>query len=178
VNHSASKFAYTRCHSESLSPREAIGTTSLSVAVTLWSRSFWQSNTGWKLAPGFYPWLINTLKLQGNEAEACEWFVKWQGVQEADEEALQAFKTAYQRSGWRGVGLERIKRFDESKIRTYFREACMAAQADNKNKALEYLENSYRRREWGMAFIRFEPALDVLRGDPRFDDLVRRVGLN
>ncbi len=124
-----------------------------------------------------YPWLINTLKLQGNEAEAFEWFVKWQGVQEADEETLQAFKTAYQRSGWRGVGLERVKRFDESKIRTYFMEACMAAQADNKNKALEYLENSYRRREWGMAFIRFEPALDVLRSDPRFDDLVRRVGL-
>lgn len=124
-----------------------------------------------------YPWLINTLKLQGNEAEAFEWFVKWQEVQEADEETVQAFKTAYQRSGWRGVGLERVKRFDESKIRTYFMEACMAAQADNKNKALEYLENSYRRREWGMAFIRFEPALDVLRGDPRFDDLVRRVGL-
>ena len=124
-----------------------------------------------------YPWLINTLKLQGNEAEAFEWFVKWQGVQKADEEALQAYKAAYQRSGWRGVGLERVKRFDESKIRTYFMEACMAAQADNKNKALEYLETSYRRREWGMAYIRFEPALDVLRGDPRFDDLVRRVGL-
>lgn len=124
-----------------------------------------------------YPWLINTLKLQGNEAEAFEWFVKWQGVQGANEETLEVFKTAYQRSGWRGVGLERVKRFDESKIRTYFMEACMAAQADNKNKALEYLENSYRRREWGMAYIRFEPALDVLRGDQRFDDLVRRVGL-
>ena len=123
-----------------------------------------------------YPWLINTLKLQGHEAEAFEWFVKWQGVQGADQETLQAFKTAYQRSGWRGLGLERVKRFDESKIRTYFMEACMAAQADNTNKALEYLENSYRRREWGMAYIRFEPALDVLRSDPRFDDLVRRVG--
>jgi DNA-binding winged helix-turn-helix (wHTH) protein/tetratricopeptide (TPR) repeat protein len=124
-----------------------------------------------------YPWLINTLKLQGNEVEAFEWFMKWQGVQEADKDTLQAFKTAYQRAGWRGLGLERVKRFDESKIRTYFMEACMAAQADNKNKALEYLETSYQRREWGMAFIRFEPALDVLRGDPRFDDLVRRVGL-
>jgi tetratricopeptide (TPR) repeat protein len=124
-----------------------------------------------------YPWLINTLKLQGNEAEAFKWFVKWQGVQKADEETLQAYNTAYQTLGWRGVGLERVKRFDESKIRTYFMEACMAAQADNKNKALEYLENSYQRREWGMAYIRFEPALDVLRGDPRFDELVRRVGL-
>ncbi len=124
-----------------------------------------------------YPWLINTLKLQGSETEAFEWFLKWQGVQKADEETLQAFKTAYQTSGWRGVGSERIKRFDESKIRTYFMESCMAAQAGNNDKALDYLEKSYQRREWGMAYIRFEPALDVLRDDPRFAELVKRVGL-
>jgi DNA-binding winged helix-turn-helix (wHTH) protein/tetratricopeptide (TPR) repeat protein len=124
-----------------------------------------------------YPWLINTLKLQGKEAEALEWFMKWQEVRKADQETLQAFRSAYQKSGWRGVEVERVKRFDESKIRTYFMEACMAAQAGNKSKALEYLENSYQRREWGMAYIRFEPALDVLRGDPRFDELLRRVAL-
>jgi len=124
-----------------------------------------------------YPWLINTLKLQGKEAEALEWFMKWQDVRKADQETLQAFRSAYQTSGWRGVEVERVKRFDESKIRTYFMEACMAAQAGNKSKALEYLENSYQRREWGMAYIRFEPALDVLRGDPRFDELLRRVAL-
>ena len=123
-----------------------------------------------------YPWLINTLRLQGNGAEAFEWFLKWQGVQKADEATIQAFKTVYQTSGWRGVGLEQVKRFDESKIRTYFMEACMSALAGNNDKALKYLENSYQRREWGMAYIRFEPALDVLRADPRFDELVRRVG--
>jgi len=123
-----------------------------------------------------YPWLINTLKLQGNEVEAFEWFVKWQVVRKADDQTIQVYKTAYQTSGWRGVGNEYVKRFDESKIRTYFMEACMAAQAGNKNKALEYLEKSNERREWGMAYLRFEPALDVLRGDARFDELVKRVG--
>jgi DNA-binding winged helix-turn-helix (wHTH) protein/tetratricopeptide (TPR) repeat protein len=124
-----------------------------------------------------YPWLINTLKLQGKETEALEWFMKWQEVRKADQETLQTFRSAYNTSGWRGIEVERVKRFDESKIRTYFMEACMAAQAGNKGKALEYLENSYQRREWGMAYIRFEPALDVLRGDPRFDELLRRVAL-
>jgi DNA-binding winged helix-turn-helix (wHTH) protein/tetratricopeptide (TPR) repeat protein len=122
-----------------------------------------------------YPWLINTLKLQGNEVEAFEWFVKWQVVRKADDQTIQVYKTAYQASGWRGVGNEYVKRFDESKIRTYFMEACMAAQAGNKDKALEYLDKSNERREWGMAYIRFEPALDILRGDSRFDELVRRV---
>jgi hypothetical protein len=117
------------------------------------------------------------LKFQGKEGEALEWFMKWQEVRKADQETLQAFRSAYHISGWRGVEGERVKRFDESKIRTYFMEACMAAQAGNKSKALEYLKNSYQRREWGMAYIRFEPALDVLRGDPRFDELLRRVAL-
>jgi hypothetical protein len=123
-----------------------------------------------------YPWLINTLKLQGNEVEAFEWFVKWQVLRKADDQTIQVYKTAYQTSGWPGVGNEYVKRFDESKIRTYFMEACMAAQAGNKDKAFEYLQKSNERREWGMAYLRFEPALDVLRFDSRFDELVRRVG--
>ncbi len=124
-----------------------------------------------------YPFLINTLTLQGNEAEAFEWFLKWLAVQKTDDETVQIFKTAYQTSGWQGVGRERVKRFDESKIRTYFMEACMAAQAGDKDKALEYLEKSSQRREWGMGYLRIDPSLDVLRGDPRFDELVKRVGL-
>ena len=125
-----------------------------------------------------YPWLINTLKLQGNDSEAFDWFMKWLAVQKTDDETAQIFKAAYKNTGWRGVESERVKRFDESKIRTYFMEACMAAHAGNEDKALEYLENSFQRREWGMAFIRFEPALDVLRGNPHFDEIVRRVGAN
>ena len=125
-----------------------------------------------------YPWLINTLKLQGNDSEAFDWFMKWLAVQKTDDETAQIFKAAYKNTGWRGVESERVKRFDESKIRTYFMEACMAAYAGNEDKALEYLENSFQRREWGMAFIRFEPALDVLRGNPHFDEIVRRVGAN
>jgi Tfp pilus assembly protein PilF len=36
-----------------------------------------------------YPWLVNTLKLQGKETEALEWFMKWQEVRKADQETLQ-----------------------------------------------------------------------------------------
>jgi DNA-binding winged helix-turn-helix (wHTH) protein/tetratricopeptide (TPR) repeat protein len=125
-----------------------------------------------------YPWLINSLKLQGNDAEAFDWFMRWQAVRGADGETAHAFRTAFQITGWQGVESERIKRFDESKIRTFFMEACMAAQAGNREKALEYLENSYRRREWGMAYLGIEPSFDVLRGEPRFDDILRRVNEN
>ncbi len=121
-----------------------------------------------------YHWLINTLLSQGSEAEAFEFFMKSLALRKEDEKTLQAFRTAYQTSGWPGVGRERVKRFDEEKIRSYFLEASLTAHTGDKNKAFEYLEKSYQRREWGIPYLRIDPSLDTLRNDPRFDELVRR----
>ena len=125
-----------------------------------------------------YHWLINTLLSQGSEAEAFEFFMKSLALQKADEKTLQAFRTAYQTSGWPGVGRERVKRFDEDKIRSYFLEASLTAHTGDKDKAFEYLEKSYHRHEWGIPYLRIDPSLDGLRSDPRYDDLVRRVEAN
>jgi len=125
-----------------------------------------------------YAWLVPALNVQGNEAEAFEWFMKWQAVLKTDEETVQSYKTAYQTSGWQGVGRERVKRFDEGKIRSYFLEACLTVHTGDKDKAFEYLEKSFQRREWGIPHLRIDPSLDSLRDDPRFEELVRRVGLN
>ena len=43
--------------------------------------------------------------------------------------------------------------------------------------AFEWLEKAYERRVLGLAWIRVIPSFDPLRSDPRFDDLLRRVGL-
>ena len=124
-----------------------------------------------------YAWLVPALNVQGNEGEAFEWFIKWQAVLKADEETLQAYKTAYQTSGWQGIGRERVKRFDEGKIRSYFLEACLTVHTGDKDKAFEYLEKSYQRHEWGISYLQIDPSLDDLRSDPRFDELVKRVEL-
>jgi hypothetical protein len=49
------------------------------------------------------------------------------------------------------------------------------AEIGEKDKALEYLEKTCRRREHWMAYLQFDPRLDNLRGDPRFEALVRRL---
>jgi tetratricopeptide (TPR) repeat protein len=123
-----------------------------------------------------YIWLRFALEMQGNESEAFEWFMKAPGMQNADEETVQAFKTAYQTSGWQGVLRERVKRFEEGN-EAYFHGAAYNAQIGNKDKAFEYLEKSYGRRELWMANLQVDPRLDSLRGDPRFDELVKRVGI-
>lgn len=125
-----------------------------------------------------YAWLVPALNVQGNEAEAFEWFIKWQAVLKTDDETVQRYTAAYKKAGWEGIGRERVKRFDESRIRSYFLEACLTVHTGDKDKAIEYLEKSYQRREWGMSHLQVDPSLDGLGTDPRFRELVRRVALN
>jgi tetratricopeptide (TPR) repeat protein len=121
-----------------------------------------------------YVWLIYTLTVQGNESEAFEWWMKYLALQKTDEETLQTFQTAFQTSGWRGVMRERAKRFEKSD-ETYFHGATYNAQLGDKDKAFEYLEKSYQRRELWMANLKVDPRLDSLHDDPRFVELIRRV---
>ena len=121
-------------------------------------------------------WLTVTFAAQGNESEAFELFMKDLVFYKADEATIQAFQTAYQSSGWRGVMQEEAKRFEQGDER-YFFGAYYNAQAGNKDKAFEYLEKSYQRREMWMAYLQVDPRLGPLRDDPRFDELVRRFDL-
>ena len=45
-----------------------------------------------------------------------------------------------------------------------------------REEALAWLERGYREREPRMVFLKVEPKWDNLRDDPRFQDLLRRVG--
>jgi DNA-binding winged helix-turn-helix (wHTH) protein/TolB-like protein/Tfp pilus assembly protein PilF len=128
-----------------------------------------------------YEWLSVVLALQGKESEAFEWFIKSLAYKSRfhniDEETIRAFQTAYQTSGWQGVVYEQANRFEKGK-EIYFNGAIYNAQIGNKDKSFEYLEKSFERREWGIHILQVDPRLDALRDDPRFDELVRRVGSN
>jgi hypothetical protein len=43
--------------------------------------------------------------------------------------------------------------------------------------ALEWLEKAYADRDFYLIYLKVDPRLDPLRGDVRFTDLLRRVGL-
>jgi TolB-like protein/Tfp pilus assembly protein PilF len=46
-----------------------------------------------------------------------------------------------------------------------------------KDEAFKWLEESYHAHDVGLVYLKIDPPLDPLRSDPRFDDLLRRVGL-
>ena len=47
---------------------------------------------------------------------------------------------------------------------------------DDRDDALAWLERGFEQREPKMTFLKVEPKWNNLRGDPRFQDLMRRVG--
>ncbi|HEX6127323.1 MAG TPA: tetratricopeptide repeat protein, partial [Pyrinomonadaceae bacterium] len=59
----------------------------------------------------------------------------------------------------------------------YFNMAEIYAQLGEKDLAFEQLENAVKDRDYEVMYLRVAPNLDPLRADPRFADILRRVGL-
>ncbi len=87
-------------------------------------------------------------------------------------------KQVYAKSGYRGLLQHRISlQNDPGNLEFYFpwQVATDYARLGDKENAFLWLEKCYSERQ-GMEFLKIDPALDSLRSDPRFTDLVRRVG--
>ena len=53
----------------------------------------------------------------------------------------------------------------------------MSIALGDQNQAFAYLNKSYQDRSEQMLYLGVEPLVDPLRGDPRFDALLKQVGL-
>jgi TolB-like protein/DNA-binding winged helix-turn-helix (wHTH) protein/Flp pilus assembly protein TadD len=96
-----------------------------------------------------------------------------------DPSAVAGFKRAYMSSGINGYRRKRmeseIQRARSGKANDYLI-AVLSAELDDKDAAFQWLEKAYQERLLTMPNIRVAPGLRSLHGDPRFADLVRRVG--
>ncbi len=55
--------------------------------------------------------------------------------------------------------------------------AVFYAKLNERDEAFRWLEKAFEDRDAGMAFLKVAPEWDNLRSDPRFQDLLRRIGL-
>jgi TolB-like protein len=121
-------------------------------------------------------WLVGGLAMRGNYAEAFERLMRFQKSAGFDEETMRLFKAAYQTAGWQGVLREQAKRFEKDNP-AYFSGAYVYAPMGDHDRAFEYLEKAYQRRENLLIYLKVNPLFDSLRGDPRYDALIKRLKL-
>jgi len=125
--------------------------------------------------------LSDCYKHKGTGKEAGQEFLEGMKASGASESRLQAYRRTYTNSGWNGVKLKQT----EENVTEWNRNPwhCSAygiaisyADCGDKNQALQWLQKAYDAHSGMLIWIKTEPALDNLRSDVRFQDLVGRIG--
>jgi tetratricopeptide (TPR) repeat protein len=109
---------------------------------------------------------IEAYHLQGNE-DAADLF-----REAKDPKSYQAAKDTIAR-----YALESFKELAKHKYISALEFARRHAKMNEKEEAFEWLEKAYKERSSQLIFIRVLDDFKNLRSDPRFDDLVKRIGL-
>lgn len=88
----------------------------------------------------------------------------------------QLAPTADRRSIRQEIGI--LKGFERQGMVLSYEIACAYATLGESDQAFEWLEVAYRNHVGSLILMKTDPKLDGVRGDPRFADLLKRMGLS
>jgi serine/threonine-protein kinase len=120
--------------------------------------------------------LMNTYLQKGMYEEAFAERLKFRlpAAESAD------LKQAYKSDGWRAIRRRDLK-MDLAYSRLHYLPpsdlAMDYASVGDKDRAFEWLEKVFQERNSVLVYLKVDPRWDSLRSDPRFADLLRRIGL-
>jgi len=123
--------------------------------------------------------LCQTYSYEGRFAEAIAECEKARGLND-DPAVLSYLSRAYALSGNREEAMKLMAQLHELARQRYvpaYGFAFPYAALGDKDQAFQWLERSLQDRAWEITYLKVDPAMDSLRSDPRFNELVRRVGL-
>jgi len=124
--------------------------------------------------------LADAYEQKGMYEEAATAFEKVITLRGGSVEMAAGLRNGYKASGERGYFQEKLK-FLEGRWRRKkegaYQIAEVHASLGEQDRALEWLEKAYERRDMSLVNLRVTPKFDGLRSNPRFQDLLRRVGL-
>jgi serine/threonine protein kinase/Tfp pilus assembly protein PilF len=118
---------------------------------------------------GMYPQVVEEFKLfgqlDGNPKEA---------------EFASALEQGFHAGGWKGAltkGIEIRQAQRKGSYRSAYDIADLYAALGEKEEVFRWLNTAYEERDWHMEGLRTDFRLDSMHSDPRFAELVRKVGL-
>ena len=116
----------------------------------------------------------------GKADEAIERVKKVVAKEETNSFHLRALAMAYSLAGEREeaekILQEMIELEEQGKAESYDLVGVYAVSGD-KDKAFEYLNKSFQKREGEFPFFKVDPAFKNLQDDPRFKELLKKIGL-
>jgi tetratricopeptide (TPR) repeat protein len=128
--------------------------------------------------PPAHFWLGRTYEEMGQYESAIAEDQKATAALGSGAYALAALGHAYAASGKRNEALRILADLNERRKTTYvspYAIGVLHLGLDQRDRALEWLERAYDERDVSMVEIKYDPRLDPLRSDPRFQDLLRRM---
>jgi TolB-like protein/DNA-binding winged helix-turn-helix (wHTH) protein/Tfp pilus assembly protein PilF len=125
--------------------------------------------------------LADTYAAAGNDALAVATYDAWAaaaGISTGQREVLQrAFKQGGIRAYWRERVRMEEQESSESGDYWPYRLAMLSARAGDRDTTIKWLETALAERKSRLIMINVDPLFDPVRDDPRFAELVRKVGI-
>lgn len=123
-----------------------------------------------------WSWIVRAHEMKGDQAGAFNWFIEWREFKKF--EGTGEYRQAYEADGWMGVKrkfLDFVKSGKDYPGMSNYEIAGNLAQLGETDEAFSYLDKSIDKREWEVTMLNIDPYLDGLRGDRRFNELVKRA---
>ncbi|HZM89409.1 MAG TPA: hypothetical protein VFF31_23000 [Blastocatellia bacterium] len=114
-------------------------------------------------------------QLKGNYAESVEKLAKYEELTGNQQSAALA-RESFARGGWQGFLRAMTGERQPSNWKPY-KVATFHAVLGEKDKACAELNKSYQEHETILGLVKVDPRFDSLRADPRFAEVLRRIGL-
>jgi tetratricopeptide (TPR) repeat protein len=125
--------------------------------------------------------LADTYYQKGMYSEAVAEYLKEETLIGTSEKDVSALKDAYSSSGIRGFMLKYIEQFIALRARNgqglTLAIAVLYSRLGDRDRCFEWLEKGYAEHDNSLINLRQELAFDNVRSDPRYADLLRRIGL-
>jgi adenylate cyclase len=116
----------------------------------------------------------------GQAETALEWFQRGQSLDTAVRSYDAMIVRALAALGRREEAEEILARLENESRQHYVRAEYLAmghAAVGNLDRAFEALDRAYQARSAGLIYLHLDPGYEPLRADPRYGELVQRIGL-
>jgi TolB-like protein/Flp pilus assembly protein TadD len=117
---------------------------------------------------------------QGDAEKALDWFRRGQGLESSVRSYDALIVRALAPLGRRDEAEEILSRLEEESREHYVRSEIMAmgyGAVGNFDKAFACLERAFQVRSAGLIYLNVDPGYKAMHADPRFQELVQRIGL-